>query len=291
MIDIVSEIFPVLICPDDGSNLLLENNKLICTDCKRNFIIDKNIIDLRPKENLNIDDLNVVKIYKTYYKNLVTYGSGGEKIGTFGISSNSISRGFVKDVLSLIGKHISRNMFICDIGAGSGDYSVELSKKCKFMLHCDLDLNGIKIAQETAKKHKIDNIVFLYCNYFKLPLKNKMIDLIYSIDILERGIKHEKKILQEIERISKSHCKILVDFHSKERKRLTHSENESLCTYSKNEIKDLISGFQFEINSITGTGFIPQLIKYSNTQYKILNPLARLLSFPPARWLVLFFKN
>ena len=291
MVDIISEISSILLCPDDSSDLLLDNKELICTNCKRKFTIDKNVIDLRPRENLDIVDLDVGKIYKTYYENLVTHGSGGEKIGTFGTVSNSISSGFVKDVLSRLQEHVSKDMLVCDIGAGSGDYSIELSKKCKLMLHCDLDLDGIKIAQEHAKKHNIENIVFLYCNYFRLPIKNEIIDLTYSIDILERGLKHEKKLLLEIERVAKKHSKIIIDFHAKERKSLTHTENEALYMYAKNEIKDLVNEFKFEIIKIVGTGFIPQLVKYSKTQYNILNPLAKRFSFPPARWFVLLFKK
>ena len=287
----LAEISSCLVCPDDNSDLLLDNEELICTNCKRKFIVNENVIDLRPKGNLNIEDLGVGKIYKTYYENLSTTGSGGEEIETFGVVSNSISSGFVKDVFSRLQKHVSRDMLVCDVGGGSGDYSVKLSKKCKFMLHCDLDLDGIKIAQKNAKKHNIENIVFLYCNYFRLPLKNEKIDLTYSIDILERGLRHEKKLLLEIERVAKKQSKIIIDFHAKERKRLTHNENEALHTYSKNEIQDLINEFKFEIKNIVGTGFIPQLIKFSEKQYDILNPLAKLISFPPARWLVLLVKK
>ena len=82
-----------------------------------------------------------------------------------------------------------------------------------------------------------------------------------------------------------------MNFHAKERKSLTHTENEALYMYAKNEIKDLVSEFKFEIIKIVGAGFIPQLIKYSKTQYNILNPLAKRFSFPPARWFVLLFKK
>ena len=138
---------------------------------------------------------------------------------------------------------------------------------------------------------KIENIVFLYCDYFRLPIKNKIIDIICSIDILERGIEHERKLLLQMERITKQKCKILIDFHSKERKSLTHVENKALYTYSKNEIKNLIGQFEIKVMDIIGTGYVPQLIKWSDRQYSVLNPISRILSFPPARWFVLVLKK
>ena len=97
--------------------------------------------------------------------------------------------------------------------------------------------------------------------------------------------------MNEIERIVKKKSKIIIDFHSKERKKLTRIENKALFPYSKEEIQSLIHNFEFKINEIRGTGFIPQLIKWSGKQYKILNQIARALYFPPARWLVIFTKN
>ena len=290
-LNIPDRILTILACPDDHSDLKLDSESLKCINCKREFSINNNLIDLRPNENFNVNNKDVNNIYKSYYENLSNFGEGGEEIGTFGIEMNSISSGFVNETLKIIKKYFSDKDIVCDIGAGSGDYSIELAKKSKYMLHCDLDINGIKISQENAKKRKINNIYFLYCDYFKLPFKTNSIDFLYSIDIFERGKEHENKLLNEIERIIKKKSKIIIDFHSKERKKLTRVENKALFPYSKEEIQSLIHNFEFKINEIIGTGFIPQLLKWSEKQYKILNPIARSLYFPPARWLVIFTKN
>ena len=291
ILNIPDKILAILACPDDHSNLKLDSKSLKCTNCRREFSINNNLIDLRPNENFNVNNKDVNNIYKSYYENLSNFGEGGEGIGTFGIEMNSISSGFVNETLKIIKKYFSDKDIVCDIGAGSGDYSIELAKKSKYMLHCDLDINGIKISQENAKKRKISNIYFLYCDYFKLPFKRNSIDFLYSIDIFERGKEHENKLLNEIERIIKKKSKMIIDFHSKERTQLTRVENKALFPYSKEEIQSLIHNFEFKINEIIGTGFIPQLLKWSEKQYKILNPIARSLYFPPARWLVIFTKN
>lgn len=291
ILNIPDKILAILACPDDHSNLKIDGKSLKCENCERNFSVNNNVIDLRPNENFNVNNKDVNDIYKSYYENLTKFGQGGEKIGTFGVEMNSISSGFVNETLEIIKKNFSDKDIVCDIGAGSGDYSIKLAENSKYMLHCDLDIKGIKISQENAKQMKINNIYFLYCDYFKLPFKTNVIDFLYSIDIFERGKEHENKLLNEVERIMKNKSKIIIDFHSKERKKLTHVENEALVSYSKENINSLINNFELKITKIIGTGFIPQLIKWSENQYKILNPLSRTLQFPPARWLVVLTKK
>ena len=285
--DIPQEVSSILICPDDFSDLNFNQDFCICPKCNRIFVMKENFIELKPHGNKQkIDENN----YKEYYENLLKIGKD-EKIGTFGLISRSVSSGFVKETLSHIKEHIKKDMIVCDIGAGSGDYSIDLAKNCKYILHCDLDLEGIKIAQNKAKTEHLKNIIFLCCDYLKLPLKSDKLDLVYSIDILERGKKHEENLLREIFRIVKNQGLAIVDFHSKERKKVTQVENSEIVAYSKEEIVLLIKKFNFKLEKILGTGFIPQVKKWSNSQYGFLNPIAKTLSFPPARWIAFLTKN
>jgi ubiquinone/menaquinone biosynthesis C-methylase UbiE len=283
----IDQIMHLFVCPDDHSELIFSEDMLSCEYCKRKFTIDGNLIDFRPKKEIKIiDEGKTNSIYRSYYKNLIKEGIPGEDFGTFGLISDSISKGFVKETLFHLQYFLKKNDIVCDIGAGSGDYSIKLAKSCKIMLHCDLDTDGIRLAKKNAEIKKIDNIFFLICDYFKLPFKNKIVDVTYTIDIIERGMLHDRKVLQEMSRITKDEKNIIFDCHAKERSNLTRKHPDELSLYSKTDIKKLAKEEMLKVTEIIGTGFIPQIRKWTSLEYSILNPIAKKMLFPPARWLL-----
>ena len=283
----IHDIVELLFCPDDKSQIILHDNELICTKCERKFSIDENIIDMRPKSKTNIKNDEEKLTYSDYYESLFQDGDPG-KAGTFGLSSKSISEGFVTETLNQLENFFTSNLTVCDVGAATGDYSVFLAKKCKLMIHCDLDINGLLISQKKAIREKVDNILFLRCDYFQIPFRNETIDLAYSIDVVERGMVHDQKILKEISRIIKSKGTLIFDYHTKERTKLTRIHHTGwMSAYSNDEIKNLIDKLPFLKSNFIGTGYVPQLKKWSNIEYSVLNPLSKFLKFPPARELVI----
>lgn len=265
---------------------MLQDSSLVCTSCARKFGIEGNLIDLRPRSVVQISKQNEVAIeYDEIYQNLVNSGSLGKDRAPFGLISKSVSPGFFKETISFLRKRISKDLVVCDVGAGSGDYSVELARSCKFMFHCDLDLEGISLAQKNAEEKGLDNILFLRCNYFRLPFLPHVLDLAYTIDVLERGEEHDKVLLQEIVHVLKNDGLLCFDCHSKERTRLTRVPSSS-NRYFKEEVQTLVNNFSLKLTEITGTGFIPQVRIWSETEYRFLNMLAKMFRFPPARWLL-----
>jgi|TARA_B110000438_G_scaffold223948_1_gene217645 ubiquinone/menaquinone biosynthesis C-methylase UbiE len=283
----LSEIKLLLVCPDDKKDLILKDSNLVCSNCQRIFEINENIIDLRPKVKKVLEFSDQIESnYDTYYDNL--FVNTKKNKNTFGIISNSVPKGFVDETISQIKNHIKNTDIVCDIAAGSGDYSIPLAKVCKIMLHCDLDLEGIKISQKRANSENIKNIFFLITDYFSLPFKSKKMDLVYSIDVIERGEKHDKFLLEQIIKIVKNKGKILFDYHTSERKNITRQIPKEIGTYSKKEINELVKNFPLKkINSI-GTGYLPQLRNWRNFEYKILNTILKKIKLPSARILLIY---
>lgn len=283
----LSELHGIFCCPDDKSNLTLtDNNLFTCNKCDRKFQIINNMIDFRPKSRFEINQYGIIENnYNEYYDSLLNNGSPGSE-GTFGLKFHSVSEGFVHETRQKISKYIKKNYVVCDVGAGSGDYSIFLSKHCKILFHCDLDITGLKLSQINAQSMSCNNIFFIICDYFNLPFKNHCIDFVYTIDVLERGKEHDSKVLKEISRIASKNGFLAFDFHSSERSKLTKIFPE-MTTYSKNEIIEMTRMLLIDCIDIIGTGFIPQIKKWSKPQYLILNSIAKLLKFPPGRWLVL----
>lgn len=273
-------------CPDDKSSVVFNDNNLQCTKCKRKFEIKNDIIDMRPKNKINITTKNKKIVYLDYYDSLFEKGDPGKE-GTFGLSSKSISEGFVNETLENIQKNLTSNDIVCDVGAATGDYSIPLAKNSKLMIHCDLDINGLLISKQKALEKNISNILLIRCDYFQLPLMNKKIDLVYSIDVVERGIEHDSKILNEMCRIIKSKGTLIFDYHTKERSKLTRIEPSHMSTYSNIGIKNLIKNMPFTKTSFIGTGFVPQLKKWSKLEYSFFNLVSKFLKFPPGRQIVI----
>ena len=279
-----SKLLEILCCPDDHGSFVNNINFLECSICHRQFQINDNIIDLRPSKKFDSKThQNIEHDYDSYYQSLSTSGKPDESKNSFGVAYSWVSEGLVKEITSNLRGKID-NKIVCDIGAGTGDYSVKLAKYSKILFHCDLDVNGIKLAQENAKN--IDNLFFLICDYFFLPFKNESVDVVYSIDVVERGKEHDKSVIKEMSRLinNKGYC--IFDCHAKERSKLTHRIPKSITQYSKEEIKNMTQSF-FKIDEILGTGYMPQIRIWSASKYKILNPLAKIVQFPPARWLLI----
>lgn len=282
----LSDIVSVLACPDDRSNIIYSDELLICSLCKRRFVVKGNFIDLRAKSSVTINcKTEEESRYHAIYQSLISKDSLARSAMPFGVASKSVSAGFVRETISHLSKYMQRDFLVCDVGAGAGDY-IDLARSCKTMFHCDLDVGGIALAQENARAKELDNILFLRCDYFRLPFKEHSLDFVYTVDTVERGVCNDKMLLLEISRVTKNGGYISFDCHTKERLRVTHVIPPLKC-YSKGEILELATEFSLDVLDMVGTGFIPQVRIWSTAEYRILNKLAKIARFPPARWLLI----
>jgi ubiquinone/menaquinone biosynthesis C-methylase UbiE len=282
----IEDVLSYLACPDDGESLILDKSKLICCKCSRDFQIEKNILNLTPKSRFTLPQ-NQNKNYEKYYENLRTSKSVNSGWGTI---VNAVSIGFVKETLEKIKKFVNSDSIVCDIGAGSGDYSTSIALKAKIIFHCDLDEGGIQSAQKKSLELDLKNIFFIKCDYFKLPFKNNKIDLIFGIDVIERGMEYDQALIKEFYRINSKNGKILFDCHANERLKLTHRKS-TLKLYFKEEILNFLNNNSFSMTEISGTGYIPQIKKWNSSEYYIFNHIAKILRFPPARWFIVCKKQ
>ena len=278
----------IIACPFDKSNLEYHEEFFECIFCHKKFLIQNNLIDFSIKEKINLDDKGSNSIwYQEYYDTLIGKSSTKEKFLSFGTVSNDISVGFVNETTKHLLKYSDPSKIVCDIGAGTGDYSLSMAKMSKFLFHCDLDINGIKIAQKKAKLQNIDNVYFLRCDYFKLPFKDHALDLTYAIDVVERGKDHDSKLIHQLSRITHIDGLVIFDCHLTERLKFTRVKEDVLYTYSKFFLLEYSQKFNLKILKIIGTGYVPQLRKWGKFEYKIYNFLCKLICIPPARWLVI----
>lgn len=277
-----------LVCPNCLESLTNNKKILYCSLCKSDFqILDENIINLVSKKSFDFHTNNTHEIYSEY-SDLRNIGHPTkEKTRLWGLESKYGISGFVstlrKKIISLL-----EDKIICDVGAGVGNYSLHFTKQAKFVFHCDLDLEAILSAAKEAKKQKINNILFVRCDYLYLPFRSNSLPCITSIDVLEKGYEHDSKLIEQISEKLLPNGKFIIDFHSKERTKLTKAPITD--RYSRKELTSLIHSHNMSINEIFGMGYLPTISNFSGIVYSILNTLCRLF-FPPARWLILGQKN
>lgn len=278
---ISEELFSYIACPNDGEDLVLENNLIHCNLCKSNFKILKNdIFELVSKESFKMNSQSTRTSYEKYYSDLRRLGHPEiEKMRLWGLESKSP---FVKSMIEKI-KKLVNNMIVFDIGAGVGNYSIPLSNSAKLVFHCDLDLESINVAREKANQLSIDNIIFVRCDYLSLPFKNNSISCMTCIDVLERGREHDLKLLEQISSKTKDNGLAILDFHAKERTTISKAPDWDR-RYSKEEISQILPKFNLELSKIYGMGYIPQNLGFSDVLYKAGNSLSKKF-LPPARWL------
>lgn len=272
-----------LACPNCSGALYHSHDALACKSCKSEFkILNENTIELVAQESFRFKTTETTEAYSEY-SDLRNIGHPiNEKMRLWGWESKYGISGFVTKLRNTI-IHMIQNEIICDIGAGVGNYSLHFAKKAKLVFHCDLDLEAINVASQEAKKQNLKNILFIRCDYLHLPFRSNSLSCITSIDVLEKGREHDTKLIEEISGKTIVGGLVIVDFHSKERTKLTRAPKTD--RYSKSEIIDLLNNYNLRVLTIKGIGYLPTVRNFSVAAYNIGNLICRLF-FPPARLLV-----
>jgi SAM-dependent methyltransferase len=108
---------------------------------------------------------------------------------------------------------LKETRIICDVSAGAGTYTFEFAKTFPLVIHCDLSIENLNDVYSQKQQKAIDNLVLIRCDYFNLPFKNTLQQLICT-ETLVRGRQHELLLLNSLRRALSDSGKALVDFHN-----------------------------------------------------------------------------
>lgn len=154
----------------------------------------------------------------------------------------------------------AKNSIILDVGCGTGAYTISLADKCKLVVGVDTSTKMINRALSKAKRLRLDNTGFVLGDVTHLPFRDKIFDLVLSVNLFHHiGIEKiiERGILEKI-RCTKHGKHVLL-----------YELNPNSLGWSKNTIPKLIRGFVFTI-------FFPfrqRVIDHDEKGTKILNML------------------
>lgn len=112
-------------------------------------------------------------------------------------------------------RHISEQDSILDIGCGTGGLTVNIAKKCKYVLGIDISMQQIDTARKRAKKSKIKNLEFqaVHAGHLTETIERKFDKAVIVFVIHEIAHDDRKTILREL----KSYAReiIILDYAEK----------------------------------------------------------------------------
>jgi len=273
-----------LCCPDDGSNLENSGTKLICTQCRRDFVVHQSgLIELLPKEPYSFKDKASIKEdYLFWYKkSFLTPFIENPSATAWGMKE-AFTRGqlvFFEQHINFISKLVPSEGVLCDVASGDGKYIQYFAKDHPLVFHCDLSVNDLNYSIIRAWEHGLKNVVFIRCDYLQLPFQRDSLDIVLCLDALVRGWEHEKIILKNIHAVLKNNGIAIADFHSIRPAYLRAFINEPIFSYSKEEIRSLadeVGIFDWEVFEFGG---LPSALTPINSLF-LLNPIIRPLTGP-----------
>ena len=222
-----------------SQNLLHLSSLLKCSDCKSEFKIIDGIVDFRNLSNDKTAGFDLDKdyeianfLFKIFYS--VKYFNGlffiYEKLNK--LSRSDIINLNIKELLEEVRENDLRltnaqsihgydiikkiNLFIQDFnlknyekeiclenGCGLGFFVEGLSSEFSHVIILDFSLSYLVLAKKICEEKKIRNVNYICANTENLPIKNNVIDLVHSNNVIEH-VSNQSKMVSEINRSLKN---------------------------------------------------------------------------------------
>ncbi len=275
----LKEMTPLLSCPDDHSPLVAHSGHLSCPLCRRDYpVLGENFIDLLPgSPSFNNGDNTG---YQSYYQKEFSRKSrlilNARAWGRLDLNTASWAKKRRRQV-RFVSKLLSRTPVICDISAGAGTYTFDLVKRFPLVIHCDLSIVNLNDVYQRKQAQKINNLVLIRCDYFKLPFNHSMPQLI-CLDTLVRGQFHEIQLLSSLLSAVSKTGTILADFHNwwhNPLRRLGLLPNNFDTSYTQRQAEELLK--KSGINAWDHYPFHQEILPEANSFLRKILPPTRLL--------------
>jgi ubiquinone/menaquinone biosynthesis C-methylase UbiE len=114
---------------------------------------------------------------------------------------------------------LKEDYYVADFGCGSGYFSVPIARKVRKVYGIDVQQEMLKYLEQKLRKQKISNVETVLSKGNDIPLENKSLDLLLTVNTLHE-FREKEKIAKEIKRVLKQCGKaVIVDFVKKEMSR------------------------------------------------------------------------
>lgn len=111
---------------------------------------------------------------------------------------------------------LEESHIFCDIGAGTGIFTIEAAKKCKEAYALDINEELLDIIKEKASSENLENINLIKVDSDSLNVENEKCDLVLLSTVLHE-VENKDSMINEIHRILKPNGKVaIIEFHKKD---------------------------------------------------------------------------
>ncbi|MGE4273417.1 MAG: class I SAM-dependent methyltransferase [Desulfitobacterium sp.] len=112
---------------------------------------------------------------------------------------------------------LKRSHVLCDIGAGSGIFTLPAAKMTEKVVYAvETNPEMLKIIEEKAKDEKVSNVEYIYVDNGRFDIKEKSVDLVLLVTVLHE-IENKTVFMKEVERLLNDKGKIaVIEFHKHE---------------------------------------------------------------------------
>lgn len=166
----------LLICPNCYNDLVCNNNKFICKQCKKKYEIQDNIPMLLSSEELLQKN---TKIIKEFYEEIPfpNYDNCDNKSTLINKSKKSI---FAKK----LDEEIPYKANILDIGCGTGQLVNFLSIANRNVIGIDLSFNSLELGKEFARRNNLTGAHFIQSDLFSPIFRKNSFDYVIANGVL-----------------------------------------------------------------------------------------------------------
>lgn len=156
---------------------------------------------------------------------------------------------------------IGKQDIVCDIGAGSGIFTIPAAKMTKNTVFAlELNVGFLKIINEKAKAQKLLNIVTKQVTGDYYDIHSDSVDVVILVTVLHE-IENKEVLFTEIKRIMKPQAKLaIIEFH----KQQTPMGPPAVLRLSKEEVSQLCSDFGLSRTGDYDLGENMYCIQFSN---------------------------
>ena len=115
-----------------------------------------------------------------------------------------------KEILKLL--ELKPSYVVADLGCGTGYFTVPLSYKVKKIYGIDIQKEMLSFLEDKIQQQKIGNIETVLSEENEIPLKNKSVDLVLSVNTLHE-FRYKEAIIDEMRRVIKADGRaVIIDF-------------------------------------------------------------------------------
>ncbi len=115
-----------------------------------------------------------------------------------------------KEIIELL--ELKPSDVVVDLGCGTGYFTVPLSYKVEKIYGIDIQKEMLTFLEHKIQQQKIGNIETVLSKENEIPLKNKSVDLLLSVNTLHE-FRHKETIIDEIRRVLKADGRaVIIDF-------------------------------------------------------------------------------